>query len=73
MPLPVPSSDDIALAAEWLDAFDEDSEGYDDIQRVAMWLRQKSKSLAIAEIAKERGLPIAKFRKHLKRAMKEKA
>jgi hypothetical protein len=60
-----PSVDEMNLAAEWLDAY-EDDEGGAAMCHVATWLREQADAAHLRVVAKINRVPVALLRKKLR-------
>jgi hypothetical protein len=60
-----PSADDMNLASEWLDCYDDgyesDDEGYA-VKRVAAWLREQAQQSMERETARLNNVPVKRLR-----------
>jgi len=59
------SSDDLLLAALWLDNNEGDPEEREPMQRVAQWLRAEAETRTVRNVARQFGIPM----KHARRAI----
>lgn len=72
--IPIPSADDLRLAALWCDNYEGSDEGGENVEcepfkRVAAWLEQVADDKELREVAKEHGLPFGRLRARLHKGM----
>lgn len=65
-----PSADDLAFAADWLDAYEAapgDEDNGERAERLAGWLRQKADAAFLREAAREARIPVRALRAAIKK------
>ena len=62
-----PSADDLRLAALWLKNYEANDSERAPFMRVAHWLDQQADAQILRDVAKEKGIPVAKLRAMLVR------
>lgn len=63
----MPSADDLFLAAQWLDVY-EDAEDVEACRRVAEWLKNQSAAKELRDAGRAAGVPVERARAAINKA-----
>ena len=63
----MPAPDQLRLAAQWLDSYDESDDAFECMATVSAWLMQQAEAKEIRALGREEKIPVSAIRQRMKR------